>query len=193
MNFVSCPEQGLKTEGACCPTQSQGFLEYFSFPKQGQDFQPSVAPLCPNTGQVPSEGCRMLFMIILMLLPLCCTLNEVDNVIPFLVLLCLAFTPIQIFFSKIYFILLLLTVKMIKISKGLAVFVAITFLFLIVLYTSQSNERTRVTIPQTDTRRSFVSSTSEVTAYSTTPRLNVILLTHMRSGSTVVRNMFTYS
>ena len=45
-------------------------------------------------------------------------------------------------------------------------------------------------MPQTDTRRSFVSSTSEMTANNTETRLNVILLTHMRSGSSVVGNMF---
>ena len=61
------------------------------------------------------------------------------------------------FLSKINFILLLFTVKMKKRSKGLAVFVAIIFLFLIVIYKSQSNERTWVKMPQTDTRRSFVS------------------------------------
>ena len=94
------------------------------------------------------------------------------------------------FLSKINFILLLFTVKMKKRSKGLAVFVAIIFLFLIVIYKSQSNERTWVKMPQTDTRRSFVSSTSEVTANSTKPRLNVILLTHMRCGSSVVGNIF---
>ena len=99
MSLVSCLEQGLKTERVVC-TESQ-FLEYFSFPKQGQDFQLSVAPLYPNSGQVPSEGCRMLFMIILMLLPLCCFHNEVDNIIQFLFLLCLVFTPIQIFFPKL--------------------------------------------------------------------------------------------
>ena len=87
--------------------------------------------------------------------------------------------------------LLLLIVKMTRRLKGLAVFVAIIFLFLfIVIYTSQSNEMTRVNMPQTDTRRSFVSSTSEVTSNNTRPRLNVILLTLMSSGSTVVGNMF---
>ena len=32
-----------------------GFLEYFC-PKQGQDFEPSAAPIYPNMGQVPLRG-----------------------------------------------------------------------------------------------------------------------------------------
>ena len=95
------------------------------------------------------------------------------------------------FLSRINLMLLLLTVMMIRRLKGLAVFVAISFLFLlVVIYRSQLNGRTRVNMPQTDTRRSFVSSTSEMTANNTETRLNVILLTHMRSGSSVVGNMF---
>ena len=102
----------------------------------------------------------------------------------------LGFCSDRDFLSKINLMLLLLTVKMTRL-KALAVFVAIIFLFLIiVIYTSQSNEITRVKMPQTVTRRSFVSSTSEVTSNNTRPRLNVILLTLMRSGSTVVGNMF---
>ena len=70
-------------------------------------------------------------------------------------------------------------------------FVAFVFLFLIiVIYTSQSNEKTRVRMPKIETRRSFVSLTSEVKTNNTETRLNVILLTHMSSGSTVVGNMF---
>ena len=93
--------------------------------------------------------------------------------------------------SKIHLILLLLTVKMTRRSKGPAVFVAVIFLFLIiVIYTSQSNESIRVKMPQIETRHSFVSSPSEVRTNNTEPRLNVILLTHMSSGSTVVGNMF---
>ena len=95
------------------------------------------------------------------------------------------------FLAKINLMLFLLTVRMIRRLKGLAVFVAIIFLFLIiVMYTDQSNEKTGVKMPQTDTRRSFVSSTSEMTANNTKPRLNVILLTHMSSGSSVVGNIF---
>ena len=74
--------------------------------------------------------------------------------------------------------------------KDAPVFGAIIFLFLIiVIYTSQSNERIRVKMPQIETRHSFVSSPSEVRTNNTEPRLNVILLTHMSSGSTVVGNM----
>ena len=74
--------------------------------------------------------------------------------------------------------------------KDAPVFGAIIFLFLIiVIYTSQSNESIRVKMPQIETRHSFVSSPSEVRTNNTEPRLNVILLTHMSSGSTVVGNM----
>ena len=75
--------------------------------------------------------------------------------------------------------------------KGPPVFVAIIFLFLIiVIYMSQSNERIKVKMPQiAETKRSFASSPSEVRTNNTEPRLNVILLTHMSSGSTVIGNM----
>ena len=102
----------------------------------------------------------------------------------------LILTKITIFFIEITLTLLLFTVKMTKRLKGPPVFVAIIFLFLIiVIYTSQSNERTRIKMPQIETRRSFASSPSEVRTNNTEPRLNVILLTFMSSGSTVVGNM----
>lgn len=76
-------------------------------------------------------------------------------------------------------------------SKSPAVFVAAIFLFVfIVIYTSQSNEKTRVRMPQIKTRNSYVTSSSKVKTKNTEPRLNVILLTLMSSGSTVVGNMF---
>ena len=103
----------------------------------------------------------------------------------------LGFYPDPDFLTKSNLMLFLLTVKMIRRLKGLAVLVAIIFLFLtIVIYTNQSNEKTGVKMAQTDTRRSFVSSTSEMTANNTEPRLNVILLTHMSSGSSVIGNIF---
>ena len=75
--------------------------------------------------------------------------------------------------------------------KGPPVFVAIVFLFvIIVIYTSQSNEWTRLRIPQIETRNKFLSPTSEVKTNNNKPRLNVILLTHMSSGSTVIGSMF---
>ena len=83
--------------------------------------------------------------------------------------------------------LLLLTVKMTRRLKGPAVFVACFFLFVfITMYTSQSNERTMSRIPQIENRNSFVSTPSD----NAETRLNVILLTFMSSGSTVVGNMF---
>ena len=75
--------------------------------------------------------------------------------------------------------------------NGPLIFVAIIFLFgFIVIYTSQSNERTRLRILQKETRNRFQSPTSEVKTSNTEPRLNVILLTFMSSGSTVVGNIF---
>ena len=75
--------------------------------------------------------------------------------------------------------------------KSPPVFVAIRFLFVfVVIYTSQSNERIRVGMPQIEARNSSVSTTSKVKTNHNKPRLNVILLTFMSSGSTVVGNMF---
>ena len=50
MYFVSCPKQDLEMEAVVL--HRVGFLENFC-PKQGQDFKPSAAPLCPNMGHVP--------------------------------------------------------------------------------------------------------------------------------------------
>ena len=80
---------------------------------------------------------------------------------------------------------------MIRGLKGPTVFAAIIFLFfIIVIYPSQSNEKTRLGMPQIKTGSSFVSPTSEVKNNNTEPRFNVILLTLMSSGSTVVGFMF---
>ena len=69
--------------------------------------------------------------------------------------------------------------------KGPPVFVAITFLFTIfVIYMSQTNERMMARMPRTQTRNDFVKPNRNKT------KLNVIVLTHMSSGSTVVGNMF---
>ena len=87
--------------------------------------------------------------------------------------------------------LLFLTVKMTRGLKGPPLFVACIFLFVfIVIYTSQSNERTRLKMPQIENRNSLVSTPSEVETNNVETRLNVILLTFMSSGSTVVGNMF---
>ena len=48
--LVSGPKKGFKMEAVVL--HRVGFLEYF-FPKQGQDFKPSAAPLYSNLGQVP--------------------------------------------------------------------------------------------------------------------------------------------
>ena len=42
VNFVTCPKQGLEMEAVVL--HRVGCLEYFC-PKQGQDFEPSAAPL----------------------------------------------------------------------------------------------------------------------------------------------------
>ena len=49
MHFATCPKQGREMEAFVL--HRVGFLAY-SCPKQGQDFQPSMAPLYPNMGQV---------------------------------------------------------------------------------------------------------------------------------------------
>ena len=82
------------------------------------------------------------------------------------------------------------SVRMIK-SKGHAVFVAFIFLVVvIVIYTHEPEERIKIRMSPIDNRNSFVSTPSEVQSNNTEPRLNVILLTFMSSGSTVVGNMF---
>ena len=50
VHFVTRPEQGREMEAVVL--HRVGFLAH-SCPKQGQDFKPSAAPLCPNMGQVP--------------------------------------------------------------------------------------------------------------------------------------------
>ena len=53
MHFGTSPKQGREMEAAVL--HRVGILAY-SCPKQGQDFQPSTAPLYPNMGQVPPRG-----------------------------------------------------------------------------------------------------------------------------------------
>ena len=55
--------------------------------------------------------------------------------------------------------------------------------------TAMAKSRLNVT-PQRETRNEFVLPTSKVKTNRTKTRLNVILLTHFSSGSTVVGNMF---
>lgn len=75
--------------------------------------------------------------------------------------------------------------------KGPPVFVAIIFLFIILLiYMSQTNERLMVGTPQIEARNNFVLPSSEMKTNRNKTRLNVIVLTHMSSGSTVVGNIF---
>ena len=70
-------------------------------------------------------------------------------------------------------------------------FIVFIFLFVVtVLYTYQTEERIKVRIPERENRSSFVSTPSAVESNNTEPRLNVILLTFMSSGSTVAGNMF---
>ena len=93
--------------------------------------------------------------------------------------------------SNINLMLLLFTVKMTRSLKGPLVFVAFIFLFVfIVIYMIQTNETAELRMPQIDYRKSFASKTSKEQTNNPEPRLNVILLTHMSSGSTVVGNMF---
>ena len=68
--------------------------------------------------------------------------------------------------------------------------VVIFVLVIIVIYTSQRNEMMRLKAPQRETRNEFVIPTSVVKTNLTKTRLNVIVLTHMSSGSTLVGNMF---
>ena len=60
----------------------------------------------------------------------------------------------------------------------------------IVIYTSRMKEIMMVTTPQIETGNDLMSPALDVKTNRTKTRLNVILLTHMSSGSTVVGNMF---
>ena len=79
-----------------------------------------------------------------------------------------------------------------RVFQSPKVFVAIVIFVpvIIVIYMSQENEMTRLTAPKRQTRNESVIPTSVVTTNRTKTRLNVILLTHMSSGSTIVGNMF---
>jgi len=79
-----------------------------------------------------------------------------------------------------------------RVFQSPKVFVAIVIFVpvIIVIYMSQENEMTRLTAPKRETRNESVIPTSVVTTNRTKTRLNVILLTHMSSGSTIVGNMF---
>ena len=73
-----------------------------------------------------------------------------------------------------------------KVFVAAVIFVVVV----IVIYTGQVNETMRLREPQTEARMEFVIPTSAVKTNRTKTRLNVILLTHMSSGSTLVGNMF---
>ena len=77
-------------------------------------------------------------------------------------------------------------------SQSPKAFVAIVtcVLVMIVVYMSQGNMMTRLRAPQRETRNGFAIPTSVGKANRTKTRLNVILLTHMSSGSTLVGNIF---
>ena len=72
------------------------------------------------------------------------------------------------------------------------VFVAIPIfgLVTIVIWVGQGNKMMRLRAPQRETRNESKIPTSVVKTNRTKTRLNVILLTHMSSGSTIVGNMF---
>ena len=72
------------------------------------------------------------------------------------------------------------------------VFVAIPIfgLVTIVIWVGQGNKMMRLRAPQRETRNESKIPTSVMKTNRTKTRLNVILLTHMSSGSTIVGNMF---
>ena len=77
-------------------------------------------------------------------------------------------------------------------SQSCKVFAAFVtcVLVMIVVYMSQGNEMLILRAPQRETRNECPIPTSVVKANCTKTRLNVILLTHMSSGSTLVGNIF---
>ena len=75
-------------------------------------------------------------------------------------------------------------------SPKMFVAIVVFVLVIIVVYVSQGNERMRLKAPLRETRNEAVIPTSVLKTNRTKTRLNVILLTHMSSGSTIVGNMF---
>ena len=92
--------------------------------------------------------------------------------------------------SQINQTLLFQTEKMnralIKVFVAIPIFVLVT----IVIWVGQGNKMMRLRAPQRETRNESKIPTSVVKTNRTKTRLNVILLTHMSSGSTIVGNMF---
>jgi len=75
--------------------------------------------------------------------------------------------------------------------KGQHVFLAgILVVVIIAIYTSQTKEMLMVRTPQIETGNDLVPPVLDVKTHRRETRLNVILLTHMSSGSTVVGNIF---
>ena len=75
-------------------------------------------------------------------------------------------------------------------SSKVSVAIVTCVLIMIVVYMSQGNEMMRLRAPQRETRNVFATPTSVVKGNLTKARLNVILLTHMSSGSTLAGNIF---
>ena len=99
-------------------------------------------------------------------------------------------TVVSIVFS-IYKIILLLTQMMLRRLNGRRVFLVVLLLVVtIVLCTSRTKEMMMVRTPHIETGNDLMPPILDVKTNRTKPRWNVILLTHMSSGSTVVGNMF---
>ena len=106
------------------------------------------------------------------------------------VVLIVSATVVSIVFL-IYKFILLSTQMMLRRINGRHVFlVALLLVLATVLFTSRTKEMMMVKTQQIETGNDLMPPILEVKTNRTKTRLNVILLTHMSSGSTVVGNMF---
>ena len=93
--------------------------------------------------------------------------------------------------SRIHKILLLLIQMMMRRLIGPRFLLALLLLsVIIVIYTSRTKEMTMVGTPEMETGNDLMSPVVDDKTIRTKTRLNVILLSYMSSGSTVVGNMF---
>ena len=99
-------------------------------------------------------------------------------------------TVVSIVFLIYKFILLSIQIMLRRLNGRYVFLVALLLVVTTVLYKSRTKEMMMVKTPQIETGNDLMPLILDVKPNRTKTRLNVILLTHMSSGSTVVGNMF---
>ena len=99
-------------------------------------------------------------------------------------------TVVSIDFLIYKFILLSIQIMLRRLNGRHVFLVALLLVVTTVLYKSRTKEMMMVKTPQIETGNDLMPLILDVKPNRTKTRLNVILLTHMSSGSTVVGNMF---